>query len=244
MYFWKCWRDTRLTFFGYLIALLAATLFMVISPGLDRRAALEWDIVREAKVFPAFRQAGMTALVALGMLILGLAGMALGSATPGRERSGGSLDFLLTRPRTRKFIYWRAWAFSALEIVAMITVSTLAVFLLILWLTRGEAFWRLWLLTPGLFVIAMLCYGLSASLTVWLEDGHKGLSAAILVTLAYFLLTMTFGSTSPSWSMSRTLFAWVMETGGSPWTLPTAFWVALAVVLPFIGWWRFSRIDI
>lgn len=245
MFFWKCWRDTRFSFFGYLTTLVALSTFMTLIPSMDHRGDFEWNIVREAKEIPAIRQAAMMSLSTLGMIVLALAGMALGSGAIGRERKTGGLEFLLTRPRTRKYVLWGNWAFGCTQLLAIILASVMSVFLMSLWLTRGEPVYRLWLLVPGLMIAGTVFYGLSFCMTMLLGDGQKGLSVAVLVAVLYGTALMwSLTTILESISMRQALLRWAVDGTGSPWNLAAGVWVLLALAFPAIAWWRFSRLDV
>src|SRR5260370_30712979 len=109
MYLWKCWRETRVNFYVFL--LIAVTL-----------AVLPWKMMDSAmgdlgpKQF--FALAWVILLVASGIL-LPVAGMSFGATGISEEFAHKTAGFLLTKPRSIGFFVWTAWAANAVQFLTL-----------------------------------------------------------------------------------------------------------------------------
>ena len=116
MYFWKCWRETRVSFYVFLF--IAVTL-----------SALLWKIMdftmSELPPKQLFALAWVILLFASSAL-LGLAAISFGAAGISEEFAHKTAVFLLTKPRSIRYFVWTAWAANALQFLTL-TVSMMLV---------------------------------------------------------------------------------------------------------------------
>lgn len=107
MYIWRRWGDTCIYFFLSLIfSLLLAPTRMTLSPG----HALE-----------AIEASWLLLGVPAGLL----GGLLIGSRSIGTEIGGGNGDFVMTRPKPRKYFIWSGWVVGVVEILAIVAITAL-----------------------------------------------------------------------------------------------------------------------
>lgn len=135
MYFWKCWRDTRRAFSIYLILAVAGTLlwFIGMSHGLLRASV---GAAPEEALWFLVVSGGL----ALGLPFAAMMGLGLGSSSVGTEIGGEGGDFLMTRPRSRKYFVWAGWTVGLAEIVVLLCVVTLVALAVLYY--EGGPIWR------------------------------------------------------------------------------------------------------
>jgi ABC-type transport system involved in multi-copper enzyme maturation permease subunit len=107
MYIWRRWRDTSIYFSLCLIfSLLLVPTHTTLSPG-HALQAIE----------------GSWLLLGVPAGLLG--GLLIGSRSIGTEIGGGSGDFVMTRPKPRKYFIWSGWAVGVVEIFAIVVITAL-----------------------------------------------------------------------------------------------------------------------
>jgi|ERR1700720_641804 ABC-type transport system involved in multi-copper enzyme maturation permease subunit len=205
MYFWKCWRDTRRYFFVCLILTIAVTLLWFIGLSPELRSAPTNATAAEALWF----------LVVSGALTLGfpfavLVGLGLGSKGVGQGLGSGIGDFLLTRPRSRKYFIWASWTVGMGEIFLLLTATTLVT--LVAMYYEGGLAWRHFpsgpvtagggaediskmlavvdipLLLVSVALTATMVYGLTYFIGVLTRSAGRALTYSIALLLAYAVL--------------------------------------------------------
>jgi ABC-type transport system involved in multi-copper enzyme maturation permease subunit len=182
MYIWKCWRESRgriITFLillvstGVLFAWLAATLPRGSGDGAPRMTAAD---------------AWRGTLLTLGSMIVGFAGLGLGASGIGEEFEQGTVEFLLTRPRRRRYFVWTGWATGAAALFIMIALDVLASFVTLAYATEFAANWKLLVVIVPLFVFGAVVYSLTYFMTALLKNGRAGLSTSLGLFVLYCLL--------------------------------------------------------
>ncbi|HKN26266.1 MAG TPA: hypothetical protein VJX72_15565 [Candidatus Acidoferrum sp.] len=210
MYFWKCWRDTRRAFSIYLILAVGGTLlwFMGMSHELLRgsvRAAPEealWFLV-------------VSGGLAFGLPFAAVMGLGLGSRSVGTEVGGEGGDFLMTRPRSRKYFVWVGWTVGLAEIAILLAVTALVALAALYY--EGGAIWRhmpvathfgpvtqsptggqavnisllltvvdIPLLLASVAVIAIVVHGLTYFLSVLTRSGRRAVTYSLVLILAFW----------------------------------------------------------
>jgi ABC-type transport system involved in multi-copper enzyme maturation permease subunit len=101
MYLWKCWRDTRLSFFIYLTLSVAAALFWLVAANPHTH-----KIAMKASPSETLWLLFVVGAVIFGAIFAGAIGITLGSRNIGADLATGSAEFLLTRPRSRQYFVW------------------------------------------------------------------------------------------------------------------------------------------
>lgn len=248
MYFWKFWRDTRSRFFGYLIVLISMALAAVFFRALEYRGVVAGSVLVRGGTperVQAIWQGTIAGFAASSMMVLFFGGLALGSLGVGDEFRQGSLEFLLTQPRRRRYFIWSGWAIGALEQLALIFVTILATVLSLMYVTKSMHSWRIWILVLPMLVISLVLYGLTYLLTVVRRNGNDGLTLAFVTVLLYLGVAST---AYRFWQLKIPLLFGVLiplieQTGSVPFGAVVG-WTMLALAFPALAQWVFERRDI
>jgi len=180
MYFWKCWRETRVSFYVFLF--IAVTL-----------SALLWKIMdftmSELPPKQLFALAWVILLFASSAL-LGLAAISFGAAGISEEFAHKTAVFLLTKPRSIRYFVWTAWAANALQFLTL-TVSMLLVGASILsWRYHAPLTGRLVLaFVPGL-IVTFLIFGMTYLLAVLHKNGRDGFLSSLGVVILFPIICL------------------------------------------------------
>lgn len=194
MYSWKCWRDTRTSFLVLLILTIIITPLWCVG--------LINAIVHSAANSSAI-DASWIALVS-GAFVFGfpfgaVAGIMLGSINVGADMGRGAGNFLLTRPRTRKYFIWINWTTGIAEILVLLVTTSLIAFFSVTLLSPAQwyrahlgSYTHSWLgavnipiLFCSVFIIAAVIYGLTSFIGVWSRSARRAMAYAIILILAY-----------------------------------------------------------
>lgn len=224
MYLWKCWRDTRVSFLIYLILSTSLTLlwFAGIRRGLPRTLInvsppeiLWFEIVTGAVVF--------------GSLFAPVIGLTLGSRNIGTDLAKGSGDFLITRPRSRKYFIWAGWGVGIAEILIVLFVNSFVALAVVYF--QGGPIWRhiptaasaglaqllaavnVPLLIASVLLTAIVLYGLTYFLSVLTRSGQRAIVYSLAVVFAYSIV----GSLLSRWTHASlpTLAFYKISAGAS-----------------------------
>ena len=156
MYFWKCWRETRISFYVFL--LIAAVL-----------AVLPWKIMDYAMSDLGARQFFALAWMILvfgSSALLSVAGMSLGATGISEEFAHKTAGFLLTKPRSIRYFVWTGWAANAVQFLALTGTMVLVRASILLWRCHVPLTGRLLLtFVPGL-IMTLLMFGMTYLLGV------------------------------------------------------------------------------
>ena len=246
MYIWKCWYDTRGYFFAYLALFL---LVPAIFPLGHLWTSYDGAWLRLKPMTPAIAQeiSQSTTLMflSLGIYMGVLAGLSLGAAGLGQEFKNGTLEHLLTRPRSRRYFIWTGWAVGVTELFVMLTLPAL-VASGYLFLTVGTAYrWEILMLSPMLLIPAAVFYGLVYLLAILLRGSiHAGV-AGVGILFLYGLLGIALDY---YWQIElpdlSSLFNWVLKDTGEFPALSVAGWTLVALAFPLAAQWVFERAEI
>jgi ABC-type transport system involved in multi-copper enzyme maturation permease subunit len=211
MYIWKCWRDTRVSFFVYLM--LSASLTLLWFAGIR-----QWLRSAPINVSPleSLWFEIVTGAVAFGSLLAPVIGLTLGSRNIGTDLAKGSGDFLITRPRSRKYFIWAGWGVGIAEILTVLLVTGLVTLVVVYF--QGGSIWRhiptsafagsannfpavaesrpadvpqllatvnVSLLMASVLLTATVLYGLTYFLSVLTQSGQRAIVYSLAVVLAY-----------------------------------------------------------
>jgi ABC-type transport system involved in multi-copper enzyme maturation permease subunit len=256
MYFWKYWRDTRRSVYIYLgLLIFFAVVWVASMYGYNRVGHIDGDLANlwMMELGVAFALSYLCALVM---------GFATGSNSVGSDIGKGTGDFLLTRPRSRRYFVWAGWAAGLVELFSLITFTTLFVFAMIAWATG--AVWRR-VASPARFTIAdkavmdvalmlativltaAVIYGLTYFMGVLLRGGQKGVIWTLAVMFGYSIISSLLrqfaGITLPSLNLadlaSHPAEHWYLEP-----RIQIAGWSVLALAFPFAAQVVLERTDI
>ncbi len=190
MYFWKCWRDSRSRFIFFLIVVpVTCVLFTII---LATHGAFP-DFKRGGPVSGVAQLWSQIATLMLGgvvSLIILLAALTLAVASIGEEYKEKTLDFLLTRPRRRRYWVWTCWSVGAGEILGLVVAGVVGTFGALSYESGYVYSWRLLATTLPLFVGAVAVYSLTYFLTVLARKGEQGISYGLGILLIDLFLPL------------------------------------------------------
>jgi ABC-type transport system involved in multi-copper enzyme maturation permease subunit len=180
MYFWKCWRETRVSF--YVLLVIALTL-----------AVLPWKIMDSAMgdLGPKqiFALTWMILLLASSAL-LSLAGMSLGATGISEEFAHKTAVFLLTKPRSIRWFVWTGWAANALQFLTLTGTMVLVGASLLSWRCRVPLTGRLLLtFVPGL-IMTFLLFGMTYLLGVLHQNGRNGFISSLGVVIVFPMICL------------------------------------------------------
>jgi ABC-type transport system involved in multi-copper enzyme maturation permease subunit len=121
-------------------------------------------------------------------LIILLAALTLAVASLGEEYKEKTLDFLLTRPRRRRYWVWACWSVGAGEILGLVVAGVVGTFGALCYESGYVYSWRLLATTLPLFVGAVAVYSLTYVLTVLTRSSEQGISYGMGILLVDLLL--------------------------------------------------------
>ena len=239
MYLWKCWRDTRSAFRGFVAGLLAVGIF---------GAYVQFDpfgwIAAKPESSRLLWHVASDALGASLVEMIAVAGFILGAMGVGVEFERGTADFLLTRPRSRRAFLWTSWCAGAAQIL---TLAPLA--LAITWLTRPD----FPAARPGLFsrvplamgTVALLIYSLTYLMTTLARNSRNGIGLSVAAITGYTFLHLWL----IHWHGITVPIIW--ELPGHPDRFDTGVWVgsllgwlAVCLTLMAVTQFRFERAEV
>ena len=194
MYAWKCWRETRASFFVFLMLFTATALLQTLAPGLKEENGW-WHFSRSEYLHNPWPTRQMVSVMVLsGLWACGLLSAVLfGATASGSEIEPGTIEYLWTRPRTRSSVTWTHWVVCVAEmlIVTIVPVYLAAALLGTLtrhWNSSGEIMSGL-LLAPWLMVMVGLpLLGLTTLMTAWRRSAKGGLIYTAAVVTVYMIV--------------------------------------------------------
>lgn len=191
MYFWKCWRESRTQFIVGIVVFVALCILFTypaakigtpdnVRTGVPPTAAEAWSLA------PRFTLGGWGVLLSL------VWGVVLGSAGVGKEFDKQTADFLLTRPRRRRYWVWVGWPAGLAELTVIVLAAVGTTCAVLVFLTRQFYSWRLLATIPALTVGGAVAYGLAYLMTLVTRSSRRGLSYAFgILVIASLLPGMT-----------------------------------------------------
>jgi ABC-type transport system involved in multi-copper enzyme maturation permease subunit len=231
-YIWKSWRDTR----GLFFVLLAIALFngaMIVYAALD---PFGWPA--------ADRQFFVEATLGVALVFLPFTGLLLGALGVGTEFERRTAEFLLTRPRPRRWFLWVNWAVGAAELLLVVLVMNL--FRLA---PLGSARFRVesWggFIRPmvALWTLALVMYSVTNFMTTLARNSKNGtglaLAAFSVYVTAFLVLRKWFGIEIPFFE--ELIRASHTADGAALTTL--AGWLAVALAFTLAAQFYFDRAE-
>lgn len=244
MYLWKCWRDNRSTFLLVVAAVAACGafgLFVRYDPFGWIAAKAEWP----RSLWHATAQAMMLTMVGS----MPIAGFVFGSNGVGAEFERRTADFLLTRPRSPRYLLWTNWSVGAAMMIALVTLSVL-----ITWMARyeyqgGPARTARGLV--GMWIVALTIYSVTYLMTTLARNCRNGVGLGVLVFCAYtglyvwlklwfaveipFVFQLTFSSGRGGFEVEDA------STFLNAANIAILGWLAVCVILTYIAQFVFER---
>ncbi|MFZ0819165.1 MAG: hypothetical protein WAM91_03795 [Candidatus Acidiferrales bacterium] len=175
MYYWKCWRETRASF--YIFLFLGVVL-----------AVIPWKIAEYT-----LGDMGQARSFALGWLILlltssgvaSLAGMSFGATGIAEEFSHKTAVFLLTKPRSIRYFVWTGWAANALQFLTLTGAMVLVGAPLLSWRCHVPLTGRFLLsFLPGI-IVPFLLFGVTYLLGVLFKNGRNGFMGSLGLVIVF-----------------------------------------------------------
>ncbi len=239
MYLWKCWRDTRGSFFTLLGALLAVGAYC---------AYVKFDpfgwIAAKPLESRFLWQSLATALLNITVELVPAAGLFLGALGVGVEFEKGTADFLLTRPRSRRYFLWTSWGLGAAQMVVLVLVSNLFQ-LARLGSRRVEGPGDFLRSLAALCTLALLCYSVTYVMTTLARNSRNGTALAILAFSAYeglyAWLRFWYGIYIPFFV---NLFESAFHTTAGFSFAPVAGWLSVCLALMLVAQFRMERAEV
>ena len=180
MYFWKCWRETRVSFYVFLF--IAVTL-----------AAFLWKIMDFAMGELPPKQLFALAWVILlfaSSALLALAGISFGGTGISEEFAHKTASFLLTKPRSIRYFVWTAWAANAVQFLTLAGSMILVGASVLSWRYHVPLGGRLLLeCLPGL-IMTFLLFGMTYLLAVLHKNGRDGFLSCLGVVILFPIICL------------------------------------------------------
>jgi ABC-type transport system involved in multi-copper enzyme maturation permease subunit len=241
MYFWKCWRDTRASFYVFLfIAVAFAALLMM---GFTMTGAPPKEL---------FAVAGMM-LVFASSTLLSLAGISFGATGIGEEFAHKTASFLLTKPRSIRYFVWTAWTANAVQFLALTGSMVLVGASILSWRCHVPVTGRLVLaFAPGL-IMTFLLFGMTYLLGVLHKNGRNGFLSSLGVVIVFPIICSTveyhwhihLPSPADMYSMGMSDLILHPELASNlPHFWPLVGWSLVALACPFIAQLVLERTEV
>jgi ABC-type transport system involved in multi-copper enzyme maturation permease subunit len=188
-------------------------------------------------------------LVAYGLTPALLVSLTLGTTTIGREYDAGTMNFVLTRPASRRTFIFTDWTVGVTSMVIIVSGLVFPVFPF-LYVIHAKGPGNVLGSLPGLWVLGAAVYGLSQFTTLVAGSAPKGLILSLAAVFTYSLLPVALHEwwhtdallRLTDWTL-RPFDYWAWPLSPFDWGA-TAFWLAAAAV--FLGlsvlWIRFREV--
>jgi ABC-type transport system involved in multi-copper enzyme maturation permease subunit len=243
MYFWKCWRETRGSFYVFLLIVVTF-------------AALLWKFVEFAVSGLPSEQVFALAWVILVFVcsaLVSLAAMSFGATGIGEEFAHKTAEFLLTKPRSVRYFVWTAWAANAAQFLTL-TASLIIVGASVLsWRYHAPLTGRLLLpFVPGL-IMTFLIFGMTYLLAVLHKNGRNGFQSSLGIVIVFPIICWALEHfwqirlPSPADMYPVGIFGLMSHpelASTFPHLWPLAGWSAVALACPFIAQLVLERTEV
>ena len=242
MYVWKCWRDSRSNLIVRVIALPALCVFFVY---------MEVKFPFGAPPSVAHAWSSVTSLVLGGVasLFTLLWGLVMGASGLGEEFKERTADFLLVRPRRRRYWVWTGWSVAVLELSAMVILTVATTFGTLAYLTgHVQTWWPLAAAVP-LALGGAVAYGLTYFMALVARNGREGLSYGFGILFIDLLLPLAASFycnvNLPSvLGFMHGACEWVAGTSRAFPTGSLVLWTAIALALPLAAQLLLERAEV
>ena len=188
------------------------------------------------------------ALVGPGSLVLIFAGLTLGASGVGEEYAQGTLDFLLTRPRSRKYFVWTDWLTGVGTLLLMVALAVALSLANLAFIARSALTWRLLATIIPLFVIGAVNYSLTSFVTTLTKNVSSGLTYSLGLILAAALLPVAVHAewqvNLPSLANLLEISKWATTPGVHFPALATLGWCLIALAFPLVTQFFFERVEL
>lgn len=247
MYWLKCWRDLRSSFFTFCTALLISHLFY-------RAVVQDWFGWVQGRALGGdathwHQTAELTVKVVF--LLMGLASFIFASEGLPRDFESKTMPYLFSRPRSRQYFLVASWTMGILLLIVLLTGGLLLDATLPPPITRPEVpfRWLRWIQTSFIFSIpAVVLYCLTFTLCILHRSARNGLRTTVGIVFGYSLLASYLDQAGIELPHLGTFVLKASLATGPAWfaRFPHAeasSWLALAAGLTLLAYWSLRRYE-
>jgi ABC-type transport system involved in multi-copper enzyme maturation permease subunit len=247
MYFRTCWYIKRYRLIVFLSIAIALTFLGTIPDAFEYQSG-HWVLPKMTpKLAAQIWDAGIDHTLVLLLVVMLFAAADLGALALGDDTKRRDLDFLITRPRPRRYFIWTAWLAGLTELVPLLIVPLLTSILSLFYMTHVMLIGLLLPHIVDLFAIAAAMYTLVFLLATLTGSAQNGFQFAAL--LVFFYAGYHYAQ-SQAWFLADYrpkyfgAFDW-LESPQQFFPYAHLFLLAcLTLTLPFIAQAGFSRRDL
>lgn len=184
MYFWACWFTKRYRLAIYLALGIALTVLATLPMGMTYRSG-HWAFLQMTPEQIAVTwKSGIENTTVVLLLALIFAAADLGALALGDDSKRRDLDFLLTRPKPRRYFVWTSWLAGLSQLVPLLLLPALTSVFVLSAMTHSLLPGPLMSRTAETFILALVIYGVVFLLAALAQEAQSGfLIAALLVVL-------------------------------------------------------------
>jgi len=251
VFFWNCWVRNRFRLVAYLV-LGCALMLLGTLPVTMKWVHGHWVWVHPETLkdaMDAWRFGVEHVLVAMIFLML-ISAADLGSLGVGESAARKEYDFLLTRPRPRRYFVWTAWlaGFTQLCLLALVPLAVAVTTLYAL--TSRVCPDRLWPLSLGAFELSVLVFSGAFALSLATGSSRNGFELIFSLLVVYYAVKQIMegiGLYVSFWlrqnSYAAGAYDWLL-TGRQVRYVVLLLMLPAAAALPFLARYGFERKDL
>lgn len=254
MYIWACWFNRRYRLIAYLAITLVLVVLAALPAGFERYQG-RWAVVRinSPEHLAWVWNTGVDNTVAVMLVALVFIAADLGALGLGDDPEQGSLDFLLSRPRSRADVVWTGWFAGLTQLLPLLALPLLTCLGILAALTHTFIPGSLLRLSVPLFAMAAAMYTLAffmATVTASARHGYELAALAIVLFLGYRLIlsgemaVYELSSTRWIWECLQSAFDWYLSPHQFFRWANLLFVVAATLLLPYLAQLSFARRDL
>jgi ABC-type transport system involved in multi-copper enzyme maturation permease subunit len=213
----------------------------------------ELDVTRQNPAQSVLRDpsTGVAAMLeSWGAILVLIWGLVLGGASLGEEFKDRTADFLLARPRRRRYWVWAGWSIGLVEMVATVMLMGAVTFATLVFLHGNLSSWRPLALILPLALNGILVYGLTYFISVATRGSSLAVSYSIGILFLDLLITAALGhyhlNANFLWfgAIVGKVFVWATKASAPfPFAILLA-WAAVALVFPLAAQLLLERAEV
>lgn len=185
MYFRTCWYTRRYRLVIYLTLAVVLTVLGCLPEAFDfpngHWALAKMTPMRVARVWDV----GTMSTLGILLVILLFAAADLGALAMGEDLKRREMDFLLTRPKPRRYFVWTSWLAGLMELLPLLALPLLVAILLLFEMTRALQPGVMIRLSLVIFALAAAMYGLVYTVSALSGTAQNGLQIAGFLIFLY-----------------------------------------------------------
>jgi len=186
MYFWTCWYTRRYRLIIYLALGVALVIMGTLPAGMEYHGG-HWafpKILTPTHVRIIWEE-GVDHAVGILLLLMLFAAADLGALAMGEDSKRRDMDFLLTRPKPRRYFIWTSWLAGITELVPLMLLPVLVSILVMFFMTHAVLPGALPSRSVEIFALAAAMYALAFLLSVLTRSAQSGFQLAAFVIIVY-----------------------------------------------------------